>query len=116
MDKYCKFMHQHSSITHPTIHSMVTHRLQIADSHKHVESKWFFPACLHPSYCSSDFQYTKSSELLTKKAQGYYYYYYYFWMEKTKKRRKEDKAKELLHVDSYIIDTSYIPTVLFKVR
>ena len=33
---------------------------------------------------------------------------------KTKKRRKEDKAKELLHVNSYIIDTSYIPTVLFK--
>ena len=65
MDKYCKFIHQHSSITHPTIHSMVTHRLQITDSHKHVESKWFFPACLHPSYCSSDFQYT---ELLTKKA------------------------------------------------
>ena len=37
-------------------------------------------------------------------------------MEKTKKRRKEDKAKELLRVDSCIIDTSYIPTVLFKGR
>ena len=35
---------------------------------------------------------------------------------KTKKRRKEDKAKELLRVDSCIIDASYIPTVLFKGR
>ena len=35
---------------------------------------------------------------------------------KTKKKRKEDKAKELLRVDSCIIDTSYIPTVLFKGR